>query len=130
MGEPVLQFSFNFTTTTCCVCSAPIIIEKDQMRQLRESHVSFFCLRGHSQHFAGETDKEKLERALAAERKRREWAEATSTHLRRSRDVIQGKAKALRERISNGVCPCCKRTFQNLQRHMKSKHPAFTKEDK
>ncbi len=26
-------------------------------------------------------------------------------------------------RVKNGVCPCCNRTFQNLHRHMKIKHP-------
>lgn len=27
------------------------------------------------------------------------------------------------KRIHNGVCPCCNRSFVNLQRHMKTKHP-------
>jgi hypothetical protein len=31
----------------------------------------------------------------------------------------------MRKRIQSGVCPCCNRTFENLGRHMKSKHPAF-----
>jgi hypothetical protein len=25
------------------------------------------------------------------------------------------------------VCPCCNRTFSNLQRHMAHKHPQFAK---
>jgi hypothetical protein len=24
-----------------------------------------------------------------------------------------------------GVCPCCNRTFQQLARHMKAKHPGY-----
>lgn len=24
-------------------------------------------------------------------------------------------------------CPCCRRNFQNLQRHMKTQHPGYTK---
>jgi ssDNA-binding Zn-finger/Zn-ribbon topoisomerase 1 len=28
-------------------------------------------------------------------------------------------------RTKNGVCPCCNRTFQNLGRHMKTKHKDF-----
>lgn len=27
------------------------------------------------------------------------------------------------KRVGNGVCPCCNRTFANLARHMKTKHP-------
>lgn len=26
-------------------------------------------------------------------------------------------------RVKNGVCPCCKRSFTNLRRHIASKHP-------
>ncbi len=29
----------------------------------------------------------------------------------------------LHKRAKAGVCPCCNRTFVNMQRHMKSKHP-------
>jgi hypothetical protein len=27
------------------------------------------------------------------------------------------------------VCPCCRRTFQNLMRHMQTQHPTFKGED-
>jgi hypothetical protein len=27
--------------------------------------------------------------------------------------------------VKHGVCPCCKRTFENLARHMKGQHPTF-----
>ncbi len=32
------------------------------------------------------------------------------------------KRKRFEKRIGGGVCPHCKRTFQNLARHMKCKH--------
>ncbi|WP_165394478.1 helix-turn-helix domain-containing protein [Pseudoxanthomonas winnipegensis] len=31
----------------------------------------------------------------------------------------------MRQRVMNGVCPCCNRTFENLRRHMHDKHPEF-----
>lgn len=31
--------------------------------------------------------------------------------------------RKLKKRAAAGVCPCCNRTFTNMQRHMKSKHP-------
>lgn len=31
-------------------------------------------------------------------------------------------------RVGAGVCPCCKRTFQQLARHMKCKHPKYRTE--
>jgi len=31
--------------------------------------------------------------------------------------------KRVKRRINGGVCTCCNRTFTNLARHMKTKHP-------
>ena len=41
-------------------------------------------------------------------------------------DEIAAKGKQLtrlQKRIHAGVCPCCNRTFTNVARHMKTKHP-------
>jgi len=54
-------------------------------------------------------DAARLNDELTAERKRAEEAE---------RKIVQ-----VRRRAAAGVCPCCNRTFLNMQRHMKSKHP-------
>lgn len=54
-------------------------------------------------------DAARLQDELAAERKRAEDAEKKALHTKR--------------RALAGVCPCCNRTFLNMQRHMKSKHP-------
>jgi hypothetical protein len=37
------------------------------------------------------------------------------------------KARNQLERVGNGVCPCCTRSFTNLRRHMATKHPGFKK---
>jgi hypothetical protein len=34
----------------------------------------------------------------------------------------------LKQRVANGVCPCCHRSFVNLHRHMAGQHPDYTKE--
>jgi len=33
----------------------------------------------------------------------------------------------LKKRIACGVCPCCKRTFTNLARHISGQHPEYGK---
>ncbi len=33
----------------------------------------------------------------------------------------------LKNRIKHGVCPCCKRTFQNIAKHIATKHPGYGK---
>lgn len=45
----------------------------------------------------------------------------TRGHLTRERK----KKEQLETRAANGVCPCCHRTFKQLARHMKTKHPDF-----
>lgn len=34
----------------------------------------------------------------------------------------------MKNRVANGVCPCCNRHFENLERHMKGQHPDFQPE--
>jgi len=38
----------------------------------------------------------------------------------------KGKQVAsLKRRAKNGLCPCCRRHFMNVQRHISTKHPGF-----
>lgn len=34
----------------------------------------------------------------------------------------------IKNRIAKGICPCCNRYFNNLDHHMKSKHPDYLSE--
>ena len=43
------------------------------------------------------------------------------------RGVQDLQRKKFIERTGNGVCPCCKRSFTNLRRHMNTKHPNFSR---
>jgi hypothetical protein len=38
---------------------------------------------------------------------------------------VKGVKTRMANRIKHGVCPCCNRTFLNLQRHMTTQHPSF-----
>jgi len=64
-----------------------------------------------------------LERSKKWAEERREYAEKEATHFRKSRDGIKGALAKERKRVGNGTCPCCNRSFTNLQRHMATKHP-------
>ncbi len=45
--------------------------------------------------------------------------------LERSRAALRGVHTRTCNRVKNGVCPCCNRTFSNLAAHMHTKHPDF-----
>lgn len=71
-----------------------------------------------------ETDKLKEQ----LEQKNRELTSAKTETLRANHLLIEEReAKVAAEkklkRVGKGVCPCCNRTFQNLGRHMATKHP-------
>lgn len=123
------------TVGPCITCGVEITMPAGLLAQLEQNHANFYCVNGHAQHFSG---KSKLDKALeeleaqkkATERARLETeaARATRDTARRAEAIARGKLRAQSSRIKNGVCPCCKRTFQNLHAHMKGQHPEFAHE--
>lgn len=123
----------------CWKCGVTIVMPQHMVNTKRNDHTSFFCPNGHSGVFGGKSETEKkleeAEKHLANARQRTEWAEADAKRAKEARDAAQRQASAARgqvtkikNRVGNGVCPCCNRTFQNLQRHMQSKHPGLKDE--
>lgn len=74
-------------------------------------------------------EKKELKDRLARNAARLDQARAELNHaassLRTTKGHLTRQRKKL-ERVSNGVCPCCTRSFQNLARHMASQHPDYT----
>ena len=79
---------------------------------------------------AGQTEEEKLR--LERDRLKQQLAQKDDEIRDSYRRVEQETERAVRaeksqarlmKRASSGVCPCCTRTFSNVARHMKSKHP-------
>ena len=124
--------------TTCWKCKTAYYLPDELYRAAQASeNISFYCPYGHSAHYpAGETEEDKLRRerdrlrqqiaerddAVRAERTRRETVERRLVAQR-------GVVTRIKNRVGHGVCPCCSRTFENLQRHMHSKHPEYAKSD-
>ncbi len=66
------------------------------------------------------------QRTLKEEARARESdALKEADHFRKSRDGMKGQLVKVQKRVAHGVCPCCDRTFINLQRHMATKHPDY-----
>jgi hypothetical protein len=75
-----------------------------------------------------ETEIERL-RKQVEEKDRRIAFEANARRTAEEQLATAEKRSArLRKRVAAGVCPCCKRTFQQLSRHMKTKHPEYGEE--
>jgi hypothetical protein len=50
---------------------------------------------------------------------------ADRNQAKRSLAAQKGVTTRIKRRVANGVCPCCKRTFQDLARHMAGQHPRY-----
>lgn len=111
---------------TCATCGLRYAADTQWVRDRREDHLTFYCPNGHSQWFPGETEAEKLKRKLAEQAAQLDAARREALSKGSMLSAERTKNKNLRQRIKNGVCPCCTRSFANLKRHMETKHPKYT----
>lgn len=84
------------------------------------------CPLGHDWHYTGPSvTGPSVTEKLEEERKRVQATRDLLEHEQRSHAATRGHLTRTKKRVGNGVCPCCNRTFQQLARHMESKHPDF-----
>jgi len=131
MGATVV---FTLTETfesagPCCNCGVAIVMPQELLNRYRGNHEWFHCVNGHRQHFPQETELEKTKKLLESERRWREQERAKREAAERQVIAAKGQITKIKNRVGNGVCPCCNRTFVNLQRHMGTKHPDFKSEE-
>ena len=107
----------------CANCNIPFAISENHQDRMRETHEGFYCPNGHSNIYNGLNPEEKLRAEL--KRKEQELANVVTEKIIMKNDfenTIKIKDRKLK-RLTNGVCPCCNRTFSNLHNHMKKQHP-------
>jgi uncharacterized protein with PIN domain len=137
---PTLEVSTTLETMTCPHCAGVFAISASFLSEARvkgnfaQTWACPYCkeARGYGKG-SHQIEKEKLEAKLAQlermkamEEERKAYYKKEAEHFRKSRDGMKGALTRERNRVGNGVCPCCDRTFVNLQRHMASKHPDHT----
>ena len=134
----------NFATVqmsfvTCCRCGIIFGMPDHVAASRRHDHENFYCPNGHSQHFVGQSNEEKLQtqvQQLEKDKqnlvKQREWAEKLAREAADDAKVARSHAKhvvtisrKLRARLKTGFCPCCDAKFDNLEAHMIEHHPTY-----
>lgn len=114
MTQALIRHELVLETLTCCNCGIVFALPSTLKARLKRDGGSFYCPCGHGQHFT-ENEVGRLRGLLEqANRKNTQLADECAKHI--------AKQKRLEERVHAGVCPCCNRTFQNLARHMATKH--------
>lgn len=124
------QTSLGFKTTTCITCGVVIAMPTDMYDHRLKNQSNFYCPNGHSQHFVGETEEQRLRRRLEEKERSLAWEKERAASLDKQLRAAQTKARNLKKRIGAGVCPCCQRTFKQLAAHMAHKHPDYKDEPK
>lgn len=107
----------TFTLIECARCFISFGVPDDFERRRRNDHEAFYCPSGHLMSFPGQSEAEALKVKLAHEIRLREIADADKAR-------VVAEMKRIGERVTNGVCPCCSRSFKDLRAHMRSKHSA------
>lgn len=130
-NREVFTASDTFVVTTCHKCGIRSGLPQDFYLRLQETKDTFYCPNGHAAVFRN-SRADDLETKLIAERARSDRLKAAADYeyrqrksIERSRSALKGQVTKVKNRVGNGVCPCCNRTFQNLLAHMKTQHPTF-----
>lgn len=115
----------TMVTHTCGGCGVVFGMSEVFYNQRLRDHKGWYCINGCRRIFSGESDVERLtrERDYAQSSRCREHEAHETT--KRQRNALKGHLKRVRKRTATGTCPCCKRTFKQLARHMQGQHPKY-----
>lgn len=129
MSNPALNLTFLATVIACCECGINFAVNDTVYTQWRQdSNKWFYCPNGHRQHYS-EGEVQRLRKQLAQAEHDRDWHKTNAANEREAREKTARSLRAVKaaksrivNRVKNGVCPCCHRSFENLRRHMETKH--------
>lgn len=123
-----LTVATTYAFISCCECGLSFAVSEKFKADLRRSGNEFWCPNGHKQRYT-ETTADKLRKELQREKEAHERtrscvhsADQRTEAEKRSHSATKGKLTKTHNRIKRGVCPFCNRSFENLRRHMETKH--------
>jgi hypothetical protein len=121
-----LTYTETLEATTCW-CGIHLAVPANLLRNARNNGTTgIYCPLGHQFYF--DSENEKLRKQLQRERDRAARLAAQRDQAEASARAHKGAATKARKRAAAAVCPCCKRSFVQLRRHMAAKHPDYDPE--
>lgn len=127
----------QFFVVSCYSCGVRFgITDLMYRRAVTNAEGSVFCPSCGKETCWRESDDQKkirqLQRDLETEQRRAETAKRRAEAEEKQRITTEHQLRAtkgvvtrIKNRVVNGACPCCNRTFHDLQRHMSTKHPDY-----
>lgn len=114
-----LHYTESLVVESCCDCGIKFAMPGDFIAEKRKNHSAFCCPSGHSMSYRGESDADRLKKAIAA----REAAELAAAKAENAAATAQAKLRRMKKRVEHGVCPHCTRVIKDMARHIACKHP-------
>lgn len=116
-------FGVEYVRVTCGRddCDQSFAMTRDFYDETKRTGQTWYCPKGHPRCWGGDTTETKLRDARARETALRDQLEASI----RDAEAQRVELSRIRQRIANGVCPCCNRSFGNVRAHMASQHPDY-----
>lgn len=122
MSPHVFHDTIELVVETCCACECRFGITTSLQKRLREGGERFFCPYGHGMSYT-KPENQRLREELEAKQKALTEAKCQIAREQAEKAQLEQQFQRHKKRVQNGVCPCCNRSFANLARHMKTKHP-------
>lgn len=120
-----IELRGTFEIQDCCDCGVRFGVPDGFTANRRKDKRAFTCPNGHSMSYKeSEADRLRRERDNLQQQIARVEDEKRTAQAETEKAVAA--KKRLEKRINAGVCPCCTRSFTNMARHMKTKHPEFS----
>lgn len=131
-----VSMSVTLTSIDCGSCGGTYAINERYQQQCYEEGKSWHCPYCQMQWGYQGNEITRLRKQLEDAQRREDFLRSNARAEREARERTEKQLSArkaantrLRNRIKNGVCPCCSRSFSNLHKHMASQHPGFQPED-
>lgn len=120
------NLNLNYEEMACGECGVSFLVPDYFYKERLHSGKGWYCPNGHNRVFK-ESKVSQLEKKLEQERQSTLRWQNNFEEEKRKHAATKGSLTKIKTRVAAGVCPCCNRTFKNLARHMKCKHPAESK---
>ena len=121
-----MQVIVELTKINCGVCGGTYAINERYREEKEEDGASWSCPYCRTWWGYGEGKNARLKRELENARNNASYYKGRLQDEERSHSATKGHLTRVKTRVAHGVCPCCNRTFRQLARHMKAKHPEYT----
>lgn len=127
MRTQTIVFDVTLEAYTCDNCAGVFGINASFLKRKRAEGGSWHCPYCDTCWSATTTELMRLQSNLSATQNRLAAERARHDQTRASLTAQKGVTTRLKNRIKNGVCPCCHRHFKNVQRHIATQHPELLK---